>query len=111
MPVKTSNNPKINEDGKTGGNIPVKVVAPDGGWGWVVCVACMFGNLTVGGVCMSFGILLPALEEYYHEGAGVIALAGSILSGLTLLSCPLAAMISNRFGLRFTYIMGSQRKY
>ena len=107
MPISNSNDPDSAEGGKTGGDIPVKITAPDGGWGWVVCIACMFGNLTVGGVCMSFGIILPALEEYYHEGAGVIALAGSILSGLALLSCPLAAMISNRFGLRFAYIAGS----
>ena len=80
---------------------------PDGGWGWVVCLACLFGNLTVGGICLSFGILLPSLKDYYGESTGVISLVGSILAGLALATCPIAAILTNKLGLRAVYMIGS----
>ena len=67
----------------------------------------MFGNFTIGGIGMSFGILLPALETYFEEGAGTTALVGSLLAGLQLVTCLLSASLSNRIGLRPVYMIGS----
>lgn len=86
---------------------PIKAVVPDGGWGWVVCLSCLFGNLTVGAVCMSYGIILPSIQEYYGESTAIITLVGSVLPGLALATCPLAATLTNRFGLRPIYMIGS----
>ena len=80
---------------------------PDGGWGWLVCVACLVGNLINAAITLSFGVILPSLKLHFEEGTGVISFVGSLLSGLVLMTMPLAAICSNKFGLRLTYITGS----
>ena len=92
---------------KNNNNIDVKTNAPDGGWGWLVCLACLFGNFTTGGICLSFGILLPSLKEYYGESTAVISLVGSLLVGIILATSPFAAILANKIGLRPVYMMGS----
>ena len=92
---------------KYNANASIKAKVPDGGWGWVVCLSCLFGNFTVGGICLSFGIILPSLKEYYGEGTGVISFVGSVLVGLILATGPIAAILTNRFGLRSVYMAGS----
>ena len=63
----TTNDTRKNEK-----NIEVTAKVPDGGWGWVVCIACLFGNFTTGGICLSFGIILPSLKEYFSESTAVM---------------------------------------
>ena len=102
MAVAITNNNSKNEK-----DIEVNAKVPDGGWGWVVCIACLFGNFTTGGICLSFGIILPSLKEYFSESTAVISLVGSLLVGLVLASSPIAAILTNRFGLRPVYMIGS----
>ena len=85
----------------------VKVAVPDGGWGWIVCISCLFGNFSTGGPVLCYGIILPALKEYYKEGVFIISLVGSVLSSLGFAVGPVAAILTNRFGLRLVYIFGS----
>jgi MFS family permease len=99
--------PNIKNSKKYNENARIKATVPDGGWGWVVCLSCLFGNFAVGGVCMSFGIILPSLKEYYGESTGIISLVGSVLVGLILATGPIAASLTNRFGLRAVYMAGS----
>ena len=80
---------------------------PDGGWGWLVCVACFVGNLINGAITMSFGVILPELKIQFGEGTGMISFVGSLLCGSVLMTMPLAAVFANKFGLRVTYITGS----
>ena len=80
---------------------------PDGGWGWLVCIACLVGNLIDGAISLSFGIILPSLKSHFEEGTGIISFVGSLLSGLVLMTAPLAAIVANRYGLRVTYMIGS----
>ena len=80
---------------------------PDGGWGWLVCIACLVGNLINGAISLSFGIILPSLKIHFDEGTGLISFVGSLLSGLVLMTMPLAAIVANKYGLRATYIFGS----
>lgn len=80
---------------------------PDGGWGWLVCIVCLVGNLINGAISLSFGIILPSLKIHFEEGTGLISFVGSLLSGLVLMTMPLAAVVANRYGLRATYIFGS----
>ena len=96
-----------NKNSKNEKNIEVTAKVPDGGWGWVVCIACLFGNFTTGGICLSFGIILPSLKEYFSESTAVISLVGSLLVGLVLTSNPIAAILTNRFALRPVYMVGS----
>ncbi len=56
-------------------------VAPDGGWGWIVCGAtfvCLAANEGLGFI---FGLLYLDLLDYYREGAGATAAVGSAYLG------------------------------
>lgn len=49
-----------------------KTSLPDGGWGWIVCLACLFANFSCGGPALAYGIILPALKDYFKEGVFII---------------------------------------
>lgn len=46
---------------------------PDGGWGWVVCIASFWTNGTVFGILNTFGILYVRMIEVYANGDEDIA--------------------------------------
>ena len=79
----------------------------DEGWAWMVCLACLVGNLTNASMSLSFGVILPSLKQHYGQGTGLIAFVGSILNGIVLISMPMAAVATRLFGLRTVYIVGS----
>ena len=85
----------------------VKATVPDGGWGWVVCVACLIGWMVVGGISMSYGIILPSLKKHFRQNTVVISLVGSVLMGVCGFTGPIAAKITDKFGLRAIYMVGS----
>ena len=88
-------------------NVELKTVVPDGGWGWVVCCSCLFGNMTMGGIFMSYGILLPNLKENFRQGTVIISFIGSVMTSLAFGIGPLVAILTNRFGLRTVFMTGS----
>ena len=59
-------------------------VAPDGGWGWVVCVASFAANLVVDGTMFSFGVLLLALLDDLRGSLAATAWAGSAQLGMSM---------------------------
>jgi len=61
------------------------VIAPDGGWGWVIVVVSFMCAGVVDGLCSVFGILLPSLVTYFEQSNGRTAFAGSLLAGGFLL--------------------------
>ena len=85
----------------------LKATVPDGGWGWVVCASCLVGWMAIGGICMSYGIILPSLKVHFRQNTVVISLVGSILIGICGVIGPIVASMANRFGLRIVYMMGS----
>lgn len=54
---------------------------PDGGYGWVVVFASFMCNFTVDGICYTFGLFLPYFLQEFGSNRGLVALAGSLLSG------------------------------
>ena len=85
----------------------LKATVPDGGWGWVVCASCLVGWMAIGGICMSYGIILPSLKVHFRQNTVVISLVGSILIGICGVIGPIVASMANKFGLRIVYMMGS----
>ena len=67
---------------------------PDGGWGWLVCIACLVGNLKNAAITMSFGVILPELKNQFKEGTGMISFVGSLMCGLVSMTMPLAAVFA-----------------
>jgi hypothetical protein len=60
--------------------------SPDGGYGWVIVFASFFCNLTVDGICYTFGLFFNDFVAYFHSSKAITALAGSLLSGCYLTS-------------------------
>ena len=80
---------------------------PDGGWGWLVCIACWMGWLLYGGITKSFGVLLPSLNKYFHQNTSVTTLIGTISIALCGFLGPVVACLINRFSLSTVYMAGS----
>lgn len=55
---------------------------PDGGWGWVVCLAGFMMNFTTVGMISTNGILLLALIDLYGATVSQTAVVGSIFMGM-----------------------------
>ena len=85
----------------------VNAAVPDGGWGWLICLACWIGWLVIGGITNSFGILLPSLKIYFHQNTRVMSMIGTLLAGICGFLGPAIACFINRFGLRAVYMAGS----
>ena len=62
---------------------------PDGGWGWVVCLASFFCNFMVDGIAYSFGILLGPLVDHFKCSRSTISWVGSLLCGIYMASGPI----------------------
>jgi len=60
-------------------------VAPDGGWGWVVVLASFFISVIVDGICYTFGVIKPDLDEHFETSSSTTAWAGSLLAGVYLI--------------------------
>jgi len=80
---------------------------PDGGWGWVVCLASFVCNMILDGIAYSFGVMLAPLCRYFDSDAATVSWVGSILCGVYLMSGPIVGGLVNRFGCRPVCISGS----
>ena len=80
-PSKSEPSPTLEEDEEEFWEIPPP---PDGGWGWVIVIASFICNVTVDGICYTFGVFLNHFLEEFQEPKAKIAWAGSILVGVTL---------------------------
>ncbi|CAL1280644.1 unnamed protein product [Larinioides sclopetarius] len=83
---------------------------PDGGWGWVVCLASFWTNGTIFGVMNCFGVLYVKLKdkfaETHEEAAFVTSWVGSVSIGMTFLLSPVASILTDRLGIRTTCFIG-----
>ena len=52
-------------------------VAPDGGWGWIICIATFMCHFVVGGTYYSYGIMLPHLIQQFESDHVTISMIGS----------------------------------
>jgi len=78
----------------------VRVVPPDGGWGWMVVFSSFLIHIIADGIVYSFGIFFVEFVDYFDASHSETAWIASILVGLTLGSGPIASVITNRFGCR-----------
>ncbi|CAI9737469.1 Hypothetical predicted protein [Octopus vulgaris] len=81
--------------------------APDGGWGWMVCLGAFTINFIVGGTIMSFGLILISLLNYFGDSRSKTSWVGSVTDGMSLLSGPLVSFLLQRFTHREVVIFGT----
>lgn len=79
-------------------------VPPDGGWGWIVCIASLWVNGIVFGILNSYGILYVSMLKKYGAGDPNISFktswVGSVTIGMTFLMSIFASILADRIGIR-----------
>ncbi|GAU93371.1 hypothetical protein RvY_05324 [Ramazzottius varieornatus] len=83
------------------------VVAPDGGYGWIVLIASFVINVVVDGIIFSFGMLSQELMTKYESTDGAVAWVGSMQAGFYLLAGPIVSALCNKYGARKITVIGS----
>ena len=69
---------------------------PDGGWGWLVVLACFLTTFTLDGIGYSFGMFMEPLKLEMGEGNFGVASVGSIQIAVYLASGPAVASLVTR---------------
>ncbi|CAL8302703.1 unnamed protein product [Lota lota] len=72
----------------------------DGGWGWVIVMACFMAQFLAYGSPLSVGVLFPEWLHIFQEGKGLTAWVGSLVSGLGLIVSPICSASVEYFGAR-----------
>ncbi|XP_056153137.1 monocarboxylate transporter 9-like isoform X2 [Lampris incognitus] len=72
----------------------------DGGWGWVIVVACFMAQFLAYGSPQSVGVLYPEWLQAFQEGKGMTAWVGSLVSGVGLIVSPICSACVVNFGAR-----------
>ncbi|CAF0728838.1 unnamed protein product [Adineta ricciae] len=80
---------------------------PDGGFGWIVLIACFFINLIVDGFLYAFGAISEDLKNHFECSEWAVSLVISLACGFYLLSAPIASALCNQWGCRPIGIIGS----
>jgi len=98
---------KNNQD--TSKDVEDPYAAPDGGWGWLVMIACFICCLVLDGIAYVFGVFLNPMVKHFgvEKNQAQIALVGSVLSGTIQLVGPFVALMVNLLGTRITCIAGA----
>lgn len=68
-----------------GGTDTEHTVAPDGGWGWIVCCACFMSHVLTDGIFYSFGVMYVELLDYFNGSKGETAIIASLSTGVCFL--------------------------
>lgn len=82
-------------------------VPPDGGFGWVVLIACFCINLIIDGFLYAFGAFSDDLKRVLNCQEWAVSLVISLACGFYLLSAPVASALCNRWDCRRIGIIGS----
>lgn len=103
--VATSNGKAAEVDGEKSD------APPDGGWrAWLVCAASFYANGAMFGVINSGGVLYTELNKMYgaqDDASFRISLVTSLAIGTTFLLSPVASILTDRFGIQKTALVGS----
>ncbi|EDO46207.1 predicted protein [Nematostella vectensis] len=78
----------------------------DRGWAWMVCAGSFLIMFIVYGIHTSFGVLLNALLNHFHESKAKTAWVGSIGLNFLFLGSPVTSRVAERYGIRTVTILG-----
>ncbi|XP_052803030.1 monocarboxylate transporter 14-like [Mya arenaria] len=81
--------------------------APDGGWGWMVCLGSFLINFMLDGTMFSFGVLLLELLDYFGQGKAKTSWIGSSLLGMSMFMGPVVSILLERYTCRQITIVGT----
>ncbi|XP_071501226.1 monocarboxylate transporter 10-like [Diadema antillarum] len=84
----------------------VPTAVPEGGWGWVVCLASCWTNGVVFGIINSFGVLYVVMLKLDGADAFKTSWIGAVCAGLTFFMSPFASVITDKLGCRPAGVIG-----
>ncbi|XP_022245308.1 monocarboxylate transporter 10-like isoform X2 [Limulus polyphemus] len=84
---------------------------PEGGWGWVVCLASFWTNGIIFGVMNCYGVIFVKLKDQFEathsdDAAFLTSWVGSVSIGMTFLLSPVASILIDKIGIRRTAFLG-----
>ncbi|KAJ8248550.1 hypothetical protein GJAV_G00243200 [Gymnothorax javanicus] len=79
---------------------------PDGGWGWVVMIACFCSQFLSYGPPHAVGVLYPEWLSTFQESKGLTAWIGSVASGSGLITSPICCACVISLGARPVAALG-----
>ncbi|KAK7549721.1 major facilitator superfamily domain-containing protein [Phyllosticta citricarpa] len=115
--VGPSEVPSLSSNNSNGADQPAPVIqpvatpqeTPNGGYGWVCCIATFWINAHTWGINSSYGIFLAHYLRH-NTFPGATRLQFAIIGGLSisqaLFVSPLATITTRRFGTRVTLLVG-----
>ncbi|KRZ53289.1 Monocarboxylate transporter 5, partial [Trichinella nativa] len=81
---------------------------PDGGYGWIVVVACFLTNVIVDGIILCGGqALIPVWTKYFSASGSSVSLIISLQSSFYYFAGPIGSAFVNLFGCRAVTIAGT----
>lgn len=83
-----------------------QVIAPDGGWGWVVVGALFVASALVFGLIRSLGIFFVEFVQYFGESAQAVSWITSIGVAAQQLFSPIGTAACNVYGARPVVMIG-----
>lgn len=81
-------------------------LAPDGGWGWIVCVGTFFANFIADGTMFSSGVQMMAFLKYFGETKAATAWVSSSQLGLSMMMGPVVSFLIVKYSVRTVSIAG-----
>ncbi|XP_055869112.1 monocarboxylate transporter 2-like [Biomphalaria glabrata] len=88
-------------------NEGVLLKAPDGGYGWVIVLACFLHHMVLGGFGRSEGLFFLQYQERFGSGAQLTSWPSSLMSTLNLFMGPLCGAVINRYSVRTALIIAT----
>ncbi|XP_060638865.2 monocarboxylate transporter 13-like [Anolis sagrei] len=82
------------------------VMAPDGGWGWMVVLAGFVQTALVFGVIRSFGVFFVEFVAYFGETSSGVSWVVSVGVATLQFASPMGSALSARFGVRLVVMTG-----
>lgn len=82
------------------------VIAPDGGYGWVVMLASFVCNFLIDGCVFSYGVFTTVFQKELGFTLTEISLIPSTMFGVYCLLGPIFSALVNRFGFRWVGFSG-----
>ncbi|XP_014668320.1 PREDICTED: monocarboxylate transporter 6-like isoform X2 [Priapulus caudatus] len=82
------------------------VYRQDGGWALAVLFAALLTHVIVMGMTFSFGIYFVILKDDLETSHTTTLWIGALNTSLVFIGGPLASVMLNRYGCRFTIILG-----
>eukprot|EP01038_Epipyxis_sp_PR26KG_P010490 gene10490-14097_t len=84
----------------------IKIIVPNGEYGWVVVLASFFVQIFIVGSMNSFGVFFPVYIDAFGESASSVAWVGSIMNSMAVLLAGVAGSWSDSYGNKYVMIFG-----